>query len=53
MKSFINNFPRQALHAATLGFEHPRSKQWLQFSSEIPADMNEILVRCGLKILSS
>ena len=53
IKSFINNFPRQALHAATLGFEHPRSKKWLQFEAEIPDDMNEIFVRCGLKILPS
>ncbi|MBP5399259.1 MAG: RluA family pseudouridine synthase, partial [Alphaproteobacteria bacterium] len=53
IKSFINNFPRQALHAATLGFEHPRSKKWLQFEAQIPADMNEIFERCGLKNLSS
>lgn len=53
MKNFINNFPRQALHAATLGFEHPRNKTWMQFESEIPSDMNEIFVRCGLKILPS
>ncbi len=53
MKAFINNFPRQALHAASLGFEHPRNNTWMQFESEIPSDMNEIFVRCGLKILPS
>ncbi|HEY0711834.1 MAG TPA: RluA family pseudouridine synthase [Polyangia bacterium] len=30
---------RQALHAKTLGFHHPRTKAWLQFESPPPADM--------------
>ncbi|HEU4518600.1 MAG TPA: RluA family pseudouridine synthase, partial [Microvirga sp.] len=30
---------RQALHAAVLGFEHPRSGQALRFESPLPADM--------------
>jgi 23S rRNA pseudouridine1911/1915/1917 synthase len=30
---------RQALHAKTLGFHHPRTKSWLQFESSPPADM--------------
>ncbi|HHI70076.1 MAG TPA: RNA pseudouridine synthase, partial [Rhodobacteraceae bacterium] len=33
------NFPRQALHAATLGFEHPVSHETLRFEAEIPQDM--------------
>ncbi|HXS16564.1 MAG TPA: RluA family pseudouridine synthase [Polyangiaceae bacterium] len=31
---------RQALHAQTLGFVHPRSNEQLRFSSPIPADLN-------------
>ena len=31
-------FPRQALHAATLGFRHPVSGQPLSFASPLPAD---------------
>jgi 23S rRNA pseudouridine1911/1915/1917 synthase len=31
-------FPRQALHAATLGFRHPVSGAELSFSSPLPAD---------------
>jgi 23S rRNA pseudouridine1911/1915/1917 synthase len=31
-------FPRQALHAATLGFRHPVTGQPLSFSSPLPAD---------------
>lgn len=34
-----NRFPRQALHAATLGFEHPVTRERLEFSSTLPADM--------------
>lgn len=32
-------FPRQALHAAVLGFEHPITKQPMRFEREPPADM--------------
>lgn len=53
IKSFINSFPRQALHAASLGFEHPVKGGWLQFESPFPPDMVEILVRCELKIVST
>lgn len=34
-----NSFPRQALHAATLGFDHPVTGERLEFSSPLPADM--------------
>lgn len=40
-------FARQALHAAILGFTHPISGKNLQFSSEIPADMRELLENIG------
>lgn len=36
-------FERQALHAASLGFEHPVSGKWLDFVSELPADMRELI----------
>ena len=35
----INNLKRQALHATTLGFSHPKTNEWLSFSSKVPADM--------------
>ena len=42
-KQFVDNcfklIPRQALHAKTLGFEHPVTGEWMQFDSEIPQDM--------------
>ncbi len=34
---------RQMLHAKTLGFEHPHTKEFMRFSSELPEDMQEIL----------
>ncbi|KZE65801.1 pseudouridine synthase [Fictibacillus phosphorivorans] len=33
----------QALHAETLGFDHPRTGEYMEFKREIPADMNELL----------
>ena len=36
-------FPRQALHAARLGFDHPVSGQRLDFESPLPADMADLL----------
>jgi 23S rRNA pseudouridine1911/1915/1917 synthase len=43
----VARFPRQALHAATLGFEHPVSGDFLRFEAEIPEDMRELLRACG------
>lgn len=37
------DFNRQALHAARLGFIHPVNSMALSFTSEIPADMQELL----------
>lgn len=42
-KLYINNFPRQALHAISLGFIHPKTKKTLQFSSELPLDFKELM----------
>jgi 23S rRNA pseudouridine1911/1915/1917 synthase len=46
-KQFVDNcfkiIPRQALHAKTLGFIHPVTKQFLQFDSEIPNDLKEVI----------
>ena len=42
-KNLINTFPRHALHAATLGFVHPITKEYLEFSSELPDDFQNLL----------
>jgi 23S rRNA pseudouridine1911/1915/1917 synthase len=37
--------PRLALHAATLGFEHPVTQQWMQWESPLPADLRAVVSR--------
>ncbi len=37
--ALANGFPRQALHAATLGFDHPVTGARLEFTSPLPPDM--------------
>ncbi len=48
-KQFVENtfkvLPRQALHAKTLGFEHPRTGKIIEFDSEIPDDMQQAIER--------
>ena len=48
-KRFVENCfeicPRQALHAKTLGFQHPISGEYMSFDSEIPEDMTQVLAR--------
>lgn len=46
-RQFIRNCfelcPRQALHAKTLGFVHPKTGKWIQFDSQLPSDMTALL----------
>ncbi|MFD2785944.1 RluA family pseudouridine synthase [Hymenobacter rubripertinctus] len=35
--------PRQALHAKSLGFEHPVTREHMQFEVELPADFEAVL----------
>ena len=37
------NFPRQALHAAVLGFEHPVTKEKIRFEAPMPRDMADLI----------
>lgn len=39
VKNCFKLCPRQALHAKSLGFIHPKTGEFMQFDSEIPADM--------------
>ncbi len=43
LRSQLLDFPRQALHAASLGFKHPRTGQPIHFEAAIPADMQVLL----------
>ncbi|MEM9437819.1 MAG: RluA family pseudouridine synthase [Pseudomonadota bacterium] len=39
----LETFPRQALHAASLGLEHPITGERLQFEAPLPADMDALV----------
>lgn len=46
-KQFVQNcfkiLPRQALHAKELGFIHPETGSWMEFNSELPQDMKQVI----------
>ena len=46
-KQFVDNAfaicPRHALHAKTIGFIHPETKQEMIFTSELPEDMSKVI----------
>ncbi len=48
-KQFVDNcfkiLPRQALHARTLGFEHPTKGDFLRFEAPLPQDMEDCIVK--------
>lgn len=39
------DFGGQVLHAGTLGFQHPTSGEYLEFSSPLPADFEELITK--------
>jgi 23S rRNA pseudouridine1911/1915/1917 synthase len=39
----VRAFPRQALHAAVLGFKHPITREELRFTAESPPDLTALL----------
>ncbi len=43
VKNCFKILPRQALHAKTLGFVHPSTKEFMQFDSELPGDFAAVL----------
>ncbi|MCC9168662.1 RluA family pseudouridine synthase [Pontibacter harenae] len=51
-KSFVENafklMPRQALHAKSLGFIHPVTKEFMQHDSELPDDFKALLDKWAL-----
>ncbi len=48
-KQFVQNcfkiMPRHALHAKSLGFHHPKSNEWIQFDSDLPIDLSNVIDR--------
>ncbi|GAB3823083.1 hypothetical protein GCM10028895_29300 [Pontibacter rugosus] len=51
-KTFVENafklMPRQALHAKSLGFKHPVTKEFMQYDSELPQDFKAVLEKWEL-----
>ncbi|CAM5293967.1 pseudouridine synthase [Bacillus safensis FO-36b] [Bacillus safensis subsp. safensis] len=37
-------FNGQLLHAGVLGFDHPRTGEYIEFTAPIPADMQALLI---------
>lgn len=48
-KQFVENcfkiLPRQALHARTLGFEHPVTGEFMRFQADLPDDMEQCIAK--------
>ena len=45
VKNCFEICPRQALHAKSLGFIHPRTRQYIHFESELPEDISQLLAK--------
>lgn len=43
LRSEVNTFPRQALHARLLAFRHPVTDELMRFTAPLPADMEALL----------
>lgn len=43
LREVVESFPRQALHAGILGFEHPVSGEHLRFESALPDDFSSMI----------
>jgi 23S rRNA pseudouridine1911/1915/1917 synthase len=41
--NLLKIIPRQALHAKTLGFIHPATREFMKFDSDLPDDMQRLL----------
>lgn len=45
VRNCFDTCPRQALHARTLGFKHPRTGEEMDFEAPLPADMTKLVER--------
>jgi 23S rRNA pseudouridine1911/1915/1917 synthase len=43
IKTCFETCPRQALHAKTLGFVHPRTGKYMHFESDLPVEMQKLV----------
>jgi 23S rRNA pseudouridine1911/1915/1917 synthase len=45
LRPILEAFPRQALHAARLGLEHPVDGAWTEWQALVPGDMAQLLAK--------
>jgi len=45
MENLLELMPRQALHAKKLGFIHPATNEFISFDSELPEDIQNLLLK--------
>ena len=50
VNNLLEIMKRQALHAKTLGFIHPATKQYVRFDTPLPFDIEEVLAKQRRKI---
>jgi 23S rRNA pseudouridine1911/1915/1917 synthase len=43
LRTVVESFPRQALHARFLSLEHPEHRQTMKFEAVLPDDMADLL----------
>jgi len=43
LRAILAAFPRQALHAARLGLEHPATGEWMEWEAPLPEDLTDLL----------
>ena len=43
--NLLEIMPRQALHAKTLGFIHPKTKEIMRFDSKLPKDLQQLILK--------
>ncbi len=42
IRNIISKLTRHALHAQKIGFEHPRTKQYIEFEADLPNDLKNL-----------
>jgi 23S rRNA pseudouridine1911/1915/1917 synthase len=50
LERYLRAFPRQALHAEHLRFQHPEQAQWVEFTAPVPEDMADLMARLDAEV---
>ncbi len=44
-RAFVQHFPRQALHASVIGFDHPARDEKIRLEADLPSDIKELIIK--------